>query len=351
MMLSVIVPVWNAAPYLEECLSSLAYQKMAEMEVLLVDDGSTDRSAEICGRYAENDSRFRVIRRKHYGVSAARNAGLEKAVGEWILFLDADDAMPEGLADSFRFETYRESEIVFLGHSRIREVKPEAIVYPDLPEGQMKPEKVALLCRALLNPEAFRKEGISLRGMALNVVWAKFFRREFLQRNGITFDSGLRFAEDYLFCFRCYACGPSCFVSRICGCRHRLAAGGPSMSQRYDPEIVSAYRHLSDAVRLEKERVQPRVGPNDLDMACCHWFRRCCDQDFFHPDNPKSLRERKADFLSLLKTDEFTGAFRNPGLRKLKLKSRVFPLFCRFHCFLLAGLVRKNQRRKEANRK
>lgn len=90
-LVSVIVPVYNVAPYLEQCLDSIVNQSYRNLEIILVDDGSTDESGAICDRYAEQDSRIRVVHKENGGLSSARNVGLDKMTGEWVLFVDSDD--------------------------------------------------------------------------------------------------------------------------------------------------------------------------------------------------------------------------------------------------------------------
>lgn len=93
-LISVIIPVYNAAPWLSEALDSLKVQTYPDFEVIMIDDGSTDNSSEICRRYSDSDSRFRIISQPNSGVSNARNRGVDESVGEWICFMDADDIMP-----------------------------------------------------------------------------------------------------------------------------------------------------------------------------------------------------------------------------------------------------------------
>lgn len=93
MKISVIIPVYNAEPFLPACLDSVLAQTYRELEILLIDDGSTDGSGAICDRYAAMDPRIRVIHQPNGGVSNARNRGLELATGELISFVDSDDAM------------------------------------------------------------------------------------------------------------------------------------------------------------------------------------------------------------------------------------------------------------------
>lgn len=86
MRFSIIVPVYNTERYLKKCIDSILIQKFSDFELILVDDGSEDSCGDMCDKYAEYDSRVRVIHKKNMGVSAARNDGLDKALGDYILF-------------------------------------------------------------------------------------------------------------------------------------------------------------------------------------------------------------------------------------------------------------------------
>lgn len=90
-MISIIIPVYNVQDYLRECLDSIVSQENQNYEVVLVDDGSTDNSPDICDEYCNKHPQFRVIHKKNGGVSSARNVGLDEAKGDWIWFVDADD--------------------------------------------------------------------------------------------------------------------------------------------------------------------------------------------------------------------------------------------------------------------
>ena len=90
-LISVIVPIYGVEKYLEECLDSILTQTYRQLEIILIDDGSTDRCGEICDRYASRDSRIKVIHQTNQGLSAARNVGMDMATGEYISFIDSDD--------------------------------------------------------------------------------------------------------------------------------------------------------------------------------------------------------------------------------------------------------------------
>ena len=91
---SVVVPIYNVAAYLDDCLQSIAQQSLSDLEVVMVDDGSTDNSADIARAMADRDSRFRLVSRPNGGLGSARNAGIDQAVGEFLCFVDSDDVLP-----------------------------------------------------------------------------------------------------------------------------------------------------------------------------------------------------------------------------------------------------------------
>lgn len=98
-LISIIVPVYNGERYLEECLKSLAEQTYKNIEIILVDDGSTDSSGKICDAWTQKDSRIAVYHRANQGVSAARNYGIEKSNGKYLMFVDSDDWVREDIVE------------------------------------------------------------------------------------------------------------------------------------------------------------------------------------------------------------------------------------------------------------
>ena len=98
-MISVIVPVYNVEEYLEECLESIKRQTYTDIEVILVNDGSIDRSKEICERYCEKDSRFKLVNQENKGLSGARNRGMLESKGEFISFVDSDDVLKKDMLE------------------------------------------------------------------------------------------------------------------------------------------------------------------------------------------------------------------------------------------------------------
>ncbi len=95
MLVSVIIPVYNADKFLDKCIQSVINQSYTNWELILINDGSTDESGLICDTYAQNDKRIKIIHNKNQGVSVTRNIGINKATGDYLFFLDADDYLPK----------------------------------------------------------------------------------------------------------------------------------------------------------------------------------------------------------------------------------------------------------------
>lgn len=119
-MISVIVPVYNVAPYLRECLDSILCQRYRDLELILIDDGSTDGSPQICDAYREKDDRIRVFHTENRGAAAARNLGIDNAYGEWIMFVDSDDYVsPDYCAVPLQTAMEHGADLVIFGSKHV----------------------------------------------------------------------------------------------------------------------------------------------------------------------------------------------------------------------------------------
>ena len=132
-LVSVIVPVYNVAPYLEQCLNSIVNQTYRHLEIILVDDGSTDESGAICDRYAEQDSRIQVVHKENGGQSSARNVALDMMTGEWVLFVDSDDWIELNALELLLDQKDERADIVEFGFSySYLEEESNQLLYEDL---------------------------------------------------------------------------------------------------------------------------------------------------------------------------------------------------------------------------
>ena len=118
-LVSVVVPIYNVEQYLTKCIESIINQTYKNLEIFLIDDGSTDESGKICDRYAKKDNRIKVIHKKNAGVSSARNTGIDNSTGKWLAFIDADDWIEENYIEELLKNTSKEIDIVQCGYNRM----------------------------------------------------------------------------------------------------------------------------------------------------------------------------------------------------------------------------------------
>lgn len=181
--LSIVVPVYNVEKYLERCIQSLIAENKSFLEVILVDDGSTDLSVEICDRYAEKYENIFVIHKENGGLSEARNVGLSASHGDYIWFVDSDDSISSGILDEFKnVVENNEPDIIvtnYLMHiGEIVQKKEHKVLYED---------------KHYSNNE-FLKKVLSAHEYYLPV-WLNFYRKSFLVENAFRFAKGI-FHED-----------------------------------------------------------------------------------------------------------------------------------------------------------
>ena len=186
-LISVIVPVWNGEQYLAECVASITSQSVREMEIILVDDGSTDGTWTLMERLAREDERIQILRQPNAGVSEARNAGIARSRGAYIRFVDADDCLPP---DSMRH---------LLDCAQVDECDLVLAAYTEV-LGHRRYQRDLGRCEDVVDNDEFlrRLERLS-NSFYYGVLWNKLFRGEIIRTQGVRFVSGLAWGEDFAF--------------------------------------------------------------------------------------------------------------------------------------------------------
>ena len=184
--ISIIVPVYKAERYLHKCVDSLLSQTFSDFEVILVDDGSPDRSGEICDEYVRQDSRVRVIHKRNGGVSSARNVGINVALGKWICFVDSDDYVMPCFLETFVLYGLSETNVLYMNSGfYVDNLDDGNLIYKGIPQTNRKYEESEFLYGEYYH--------------MINSPCMKIFNRDVLKEEGIYFDTHLSLGEDHLF--------------------------------------------------------------------------------------------------------------------------------------------------------
>lgn len=179
---SIIIPVFNSEKYLADCIQSVISQQYTNIEIILVDDGSTDSSFEICERYRDTDSRIKLYRKENGGQGSARNLGLQKASGEYILFVDSDDTLAsDTISANIRFLT-----------------ENTAVDFVQFPTYMYYGGKAAYIRKNAACKYTSVDDFISLaleKDTISWLVWDKIFRRSLIQ--GMSFREDIKYEDNY----------------------------------------------------------------------------------------------------------------------------------------------------------
>lgn len=264
-LVSIIVPIFNVEKYLEKCLDTLIGQTYENIEIILIDDGSTDKSAEICDKYALKDKRVRVIHKINGGVSAARNDALQQANGQLIMFVDSDDWINSETCGT-AVSTMQESGADVVMWTYISEnngnQSPKIIFGSDtIFEGTNVKEKLhrrlfGLTGEELANPEL---------ADSLCPVWGKLYKKELILDNNISFVdlSEIGTYEDGLFNIEVFSQVEKAVYLNKCFYHYRKE-NSSSVTSGYRKDLFEKWQHLFD---LMQEYIAENNLPSDYQAA------------------------------------------------------------------------------------
>lgn len=254
-MVSIIVPVYNVENYLPRCIESIQRQTMQDLEIILVDDGSTDSSGMICDDYALRDNRIKVIHQQNGGQVAARNTGLAVAKGKYIGFVDGDDWIEEDMI-SFLYETAVMNEADVVAEGMKEEISGCGYCSRNaLPEGIYRTEaEMAYLCEHMISCDKYFKLGI------LPYLWNKLFRRELVTKHMLSIDTRIRLGEDAVAVYtmlsdsKCVVVLASCHY-HYCLRETSIMAKGIAESEELE-SAKALYTYLQGKFLIGKKRIQ-----------------------------------------------------------------------------------------------
>lgn len=310
-MISVIVPVYNVEKYVEKCLESLLQQTYADIEIICIDDKSTDNSAQICERIGKEDARVRLIKRKqNTGLASVRNLGLKEAAGEYVVFVDSDDwVTPDYLETLYQLLTEHEADIAQGSYVRTAiELGEES-----LKSGAVKTVCMtgrSALCRMFSAP-------MTHPDVEYTIVPNKLYRKSLLE--GISFPEGKIFEDQYF--------SALCFLK----CRKVAATDKKIYFYRKNPQGTTMQKYsirFLDEIELHERLIKHFEGEGEHDLAamvCARDIPLAIDH-FYQAEHAGCTDAEKKAYLHVLK--EFGNYLRCrkvPG--RHKLKTLVFLLF------------------------
>ena len=232
-LFSIILAIYNVESYLDRCIQSILSQNFSDYEMILVDDGSTDGSAQICDRYADRYDNIRVVHKENGGLSSARNAGMDIAEGDYIWWIDSDDwADKQSLSVLYEAVKVDRPDIVKFNHIRVTD-REMLVVSSAVPGKYIQGNQIELLLKqALIGSSKY-----------ILSAWSHLYKREFLQKEGLRFVSEREVgSEDYLFNLEALLKTSQITVLNDMLYYYELRSG--SLSQKYKENASQKYTTL-----------------------------------------------------------------------------------------------------------
>lgn len=340
---SIIVPVYKTEKYLERCLQSLLHQTLADIEIILVDDGSPDRCPMLCDKAAAQDARVKVIHKQNEGLGYARNSGLEAASGQYIGFVDSDDYVKNDMYETLynTAEQYRAqlvlSGVCYVGGDVFRgSEEPEERNFFETDtvfEGKSDMNRLMLGIVSALPHEKYD----SRYGMS---VWKNLYRRDVLETCGVRFKSEREvMSEDAIFMTDYVP-----HIQKAVGIRGALYCychNEDSLSNSYRPDRMERCLAFMQALENSLQRhVRPQTYRVYLNRLMQSLGRVVCSQEIMHAAavnmSGRALRKR---LKQICKTQALTAALKEYPIRKLPFKQAVFAFLMKYRLYALQKLV------------
>ena len=279
---SVILPIYNVAPYLDETFQSIIGQTLKEIEIIAVNDGSTDNSKDIIERYRQQDSRITALSQENRGQSAARNLALRHAVGKYVYMMDSDDRLntPQALQICYEYAEHNKADFIFFDGESFAE------------NGTSRISRNTK--RTHLVEEGKRFEGEDLLNLTLDtsthncVVWLIFVRREFLEGIRLHFHEGI-IHEDELFTTILTLSSDNIYCLKKSLIDHRIRQAS-TMGTNFSKRNLNCYLTVAD--ELLKFSQEPII----------HKFLKYTLSKVFYTGHAIPFRDKPAVFLRALKS-------------------------------------------------
>lgn len=289
---SVIVPVYNAEKYLAECVDSILAQTLRDIEVILVDDGSTDSSPAMCDAYAEKDCRVKVIHKSNGRAASARNAGLKIAQGEYIAFVDSDDWIAPEMYEKMLAAG---ADVCLCDYVRFQGEKEFPFTQSNIREGFYDKEQI----RKEVYPHLVM-DGIEYPITISN--WALLIRRKIIAENQLSYREDIHVSEDALFGSEVLYCADTfSYLKGECLYHYRITQG--SASSTYKPWWWDSFLRINEETE--------------------NFFGTCPDYDFTQQIKSNMFYLARAEIYYILADNSLSRKEQNTKIRAVMNHPRV----------------------------
>lgn len=330
-MISVIIPVYNTEKYLRRCIDSVLKSTCDDFEIILVNDGSTDKSPAICEEYARQDSRIKVIHQENQGVSSARNTGLDHCKGQWIVFVDSDDFISRDFLSLIARETYQEKDLLLFDFAKFI-AGSASTDYPVRTLSFEENEMPRLIRRILVPKPLYANGSADFRSPC-----ARAYKKSIIDRYSIRFSPRLTVGEDLLFNLEYQLRAKSCVYTSAPVYFYDIHVG--SATHGFRPGLLQNHARLQRHLKILLEQCRRfSAFENEYYSYCLENLTYVLVWDVFNPLSPRPYHTKCRMCAHMRKNPIYRKALkynRKSGI----LPRKILVFFFRMRCWRVTDLI------------
>ncbi|WP_051656613.1 glycosyltransferase family 2 protein [Butyrivibrio sp. AE3004] len=311
---SIVVPIYNGEKYIDNCIKNLLMQTYSNLEIVLVDDGSTDKTAELCDSYLEKDSRIKVIHQENGGLSAARNSGTEMATGSYLVYVDVDDdIMPSLVEDNVKLAMDNDADVVFY-----------SFWYHNLDTNVRTENEYKGFFSGNNNSFFYDKLSDTIDHEIFNAPWNKLYKTSFLRKNNLRFLPEYPIYEDIIFASKILQFAKKIVVNPNKYYVYYLRSSGSLLTKYVDgyyDSVTKFYNNAMDYCSLYKDNkvIKDKFANLYIRLVTTNLKQISCREQF-------SIQEKLERISYILDNGCFKEALQNTQIDRKKRMIRLLVL-------------------------
>ncbi|MBP3503045.1 MAG: glycosyltransferase family 2 protein [Clostridia bacterium] len=343
--ISIVVPIYNSKNTIERCVKSIMNQTFNDISIILVDDGSTDESYELCKRMSKEDKRINLIHQENKGVSAARNNGIRQANSNYIMFVDSDD--------------YIDLNICKVLHEFVKKNDCDIGIVNKVFKKDNK-----IIKNVLYNEDSIIRQGSEKDLFSLDLfsdffddkmnkvqylscgVTAKLFKLDMIQNNKINFFEDCNYGEDVLFNLYAYEKAKKIGYYNYDG--YNFIISPNSTTHKYKKNWMEYHKKFIERIdEFNKTYKKDNRFIESANMMKATRISGLASSYFFHYDNKIKFKEKYKSYCKFINESTYKSAIKNVNFRMLTNNQKIIIFLERVHCSIIVAIISTIKNRKE----
>jgi len=349
---SVIVPVYNAENYISDCIETLIQQTYSNIEIVIINDGSTDESYRICKQYEKIDDRIKLINIENSGVSIARNIGIENSTGNYLTFVDSDDWIELNMIE-FAINKAKEDNADIVIWSYFKSFKDRELKLPLVAktDADFTNDKSILIYKSI---DSMYQQDKNIQTVSAGTTWCKLYKKSLIVENNIKFNPILTRAQDTIFSIKAFIQAKKIMYYNESLYHYRITNTSTSSGTRFIPDTLTPFNALLEEFARFKSCVNDKAEFTKVfNIRVTKVLLWHLEHNYFHQKYRGNIMKRKKEVLNLINLDFYKFALKNVDYSELPKKERAMVKFLKrkriltfYIIYKLHGIVVKLKTKK-----